>query len=221
MGHSRKLEARRIPCYGQKYVGLPALPQRYYHVNITRSQKPNEQKHFWQTYSKPSLHLQSVVPLLLVSTGRCPDRFQLKEFCAPRALAKGSASSGLLWYIHTNILKHHYVNDGQNFKIIAILAWEYAITKSGWPPIGYEGLVVCKINIEAEPYNLHCGIMSFAHVQENADMVLLLVPLHYSYYKRPRNINPRGETLKLETTDSTKHSLGDTKTKNETTNNEP
>ena len=62
---------------------------------------------------------------------------------------------------------------------------EYAITKSRWSPISYEGFVVCNINIEAEPYNLHCGITRIAHVQENADMVLLLVPLHYSYYKRP------------------------------------
>ena len=62
---------------------------------------------------------------------------------------------------------------------------EYAITKSRWSPIGNEGFVVRNINIEAEPYNLHCGIMRFAHVQENADMVLLLGPLHYSYYKRP------------------------------------
>ena len=49
---------------------------------------------------------------------------------------------------------------------------------------GYEGFVVCNINIQAEPYNLHCGIMRFPHVQEHANMVLLLVPLHYSYYKR-------------------------------------
>lgn len=62
---------------------------------------------------------------------------------------------------------------------------DYAITNSGWPPIGYEGFVVCNINIEEESYNLHCGIMRFAHVHENTDMVLLLVPPHYANYKRP------------------------------------
>ena len=68
------------------------------------------------------------------------------------------------------------MSDGRNY-----LFGEYAITTSGWSPIGYEGFVVCNTNIQAEPYNLHCGIVRFAHVQENAEMVLLLVPLKYSY----------------------------------------
>ena len=65
------------------------------------------------------------------------------------------------------------------------LLGEHAITKNRWSPIDYQAFVFCDINIEAEPYNLHCGITRFAHVQEKADMLLLLVPLRYSYYKRP------------------------------------
>ena len=55
--------------------------------------------------------------------------------------------------------------------------------------------------------------MRFAHVQENADMVLLIVPLHYSYYKRTWKHKPS----KLETRDSTKHSLGPTKRRKQQT----
>ena len=66
------------------------------------------------------------------------------------------------------------MSDGRNY-----LFGEYAITKTGSSPIGYEGFVVCNINIEAETYNLHCGITRFAHGQENAGVVLILVPLHY------------------------------------------
>ena len=63
--------------------------------------------------------------------------------------------------------------------------------QSRWSPFGYEGfVVVCNTNIEVEPYNIHCGIMRFAHVQENAEMVLLLVPLQYSCYKRPWKHQP-------------------------------
>ena len=81
-------------------------------------------------------------------------------------------------YANIATVKKH-MSDGRNY-----LFGQNAITKSGWSPIGYEGFVVCNIcntNIEAEPYNLHCGIRRFAHVQENAEMVLLLVPLKYSY----------------------------------------
>ncbi len=78
-------------------------------------------------------------------------------------------------YANIATVKKH-MSDGRNY-----LFGEYAITTSGWSPIGYEGFVVCNTNIQAEPYNLHCGIMRFAHVQENAEMVLLLVPLKYSY----------------------------------------
>ena len=97
------------------------------------------------------------------------------------------------------------MSDGRNY-----LFGEYAITKSGWSPIAYEAFVVCNINIEAE-YNLHCGIMRFAHVQKNAWFCssFLLNTLTTSAHENI--INPRGETLKLETRDSSKHSLGPTK----------